>query len=70
LRLALTTTETHPAIFGAQQALISRGVLALFLAEQGRQDEAKTIARQTCLASEDAGIKTFVKMLTAQHLCE
>jgi rhomboid protease GluP len=70
LRLALTTAEAHPAVVGAQQALISRGVLALFLTEQGRQDEAKTIARQTCLASEDAGITTFVKMLTAQHLCE
>jgi len=70
LRLALTTAETHSALFGKQQALMIRGVLAIFLAEHDRQDEAKTLGRETCLASEDVAMRKFVAMLTAQHLCD
>jgi rhomboid protease GluP len=70
LRLALTKAEAHSALFGKQEALIIQGTLAAFLAQQGRQDEAKALARQTCLASEDPAMKKFTAMLTAQHLCE
>jgi len=71
LCLALTNAEAHSAIFGSQQALISRGVLATLLVKQGRQDEAKTVARQACLASsENDAMKKFVAMLKTQHLCD
>jgi rhomboid protease GluP len=70
LRLALTNAETHSDMFGKQQALISRGVLATFLSQQGRQDEARTVVHETCLASEDAVMKKLVTLLTAQHLCD
>jgi rhomboid protease GluP len=69
LRLAVARAEAHSAVFGNRQALISRGMLASFLAQHGRQGEAKAIAHQTCLASEDAILQKFVAMLTAQHLC-
>jgi rhomboid protease GluP len=69
LRLALAIAEAHPIVFGETQALISRGVLAGFLAEQGRQDEAKTVAWRTCQASNNDALKKFAAMLAAEHLC-
>jgi rhomboid protease GluP len=71
LRLSLVKAEAHSAVFGTQQALLSRGVLARFLAQQGRQDEAKVVARETCGASSKSdALKKFVEILTTQHLCE
>jgi rhomboid protease GluP len=70
LRLALTISETQSALLGPQVALMSRGTLAIFLTQQGRQDEAKAIARPACLATGDTLMKNFAQMLTAQHLCD
>jgi len=70
LRLALATAEAHLVVFGQAQALVSRGTLAMLLAQQGRQDEAKAIARQACMASGNEALKKFVAMLAAEHLCE
>jgi len=70
LRLALTKAEAHPAVFGPEQALISRGMLARFLARWGHVDEAKTVARRTCMASDNDVLQKFVAMLAAEHLCD
>jgi rhomboid protease GluP len=71
LRLALTNAQAHSAIFGSQLELITRGILALFLAEQDRRDEAKELARPTCSApAGDKAIDNFLKLLAGQHLCD
>lgn len=69
LRLALRKAESHSAVFGSEQALISRGMLARLLAQQGRQDEANAVARPTCKAVENEVLKKFVVLLVAEHLC-
>jgi rhomboid protease GluP len=70
-RLALSNAEAHPATFGTALALISRGMLAKYLAQQGRQEEAKAMAHESCLASsENSTLKKFVETLNAQHLCD
>jgi hypothetical protein len=70
LRLALANAQAHAAVFGTQLELVLRGTLALFLAEQGKQDEAKDVARLTCMApAQDKGLDRILKMLAAQRLC-
>ena len=70
LRLALSTAQAHPVLFGPQVE-ISRAVLAIFLAQQGKQDEAKDVAGPACssLAGKPAAEK-LLKLLTDQHLCD
>jgi hypothetical protein len=70
LRLALSTAQAHPVLFGPQVE-VSRAVLAIFLAQQGKQDEAKDIAGPACssLAGKPAAEK-LLKLLTDQHLCD
>jgi rhomboid protease GluP len=69
LRLALATVQAHN-IFGPQTELAIRTVLASFLAQQGRLDEAKDIARPTCAApAANAAIDKLRKGLTDMHLC-
>jgi rhomboid protease GluP len=70
LRLALSTAQAHPVLFGPQVE-VSRAVLAIFLAQQGKQDEAKDTAGPACssLAGKPAAEK-LLKLLTDQHLCD
>jgi rhomboid protease GluP len=70
LRLALATAQAHAVIFGPQVEA-SRAVLALFLAQQGKRNEAKDIAGPACssLAKKPAAEK-LLKLLTDQHLCD
>lgn len=71
LRLALTTAQARPALFGEDTILLNRGVLASFLADRGRQEEARILAHQTCLAAAkyDALRKLFAELAT-KHLCD
>jgi hypothetical protein len=71
LRLALTTAEARSALFGEDTILLNRGILASFLADRGRQEEARTLAHQTCLAAAkyDALRELFAELAT-KHLCD
>jgi rhomboid protease GluP len=69
-RLALATVQAHD-VFGPQMELAIRNVLASFLAQEGKSDEAKEIARPTCTAA--AGNPTIDKLrkdLADKHLCD
>jgi rhomboid protease GluP len=70
LRLALSTAQAHPVVFGPQVE-VSRAVLAIFLAQQGKRDEAKDIAAPACssLAGKPAAEK-LLQLLADQHLCD
>jgi rhomboid protease GluP len=71
LRLALTTAQARSAFFGKNMELLSRGALASFLAEQGRLEEARTVAHQACLSSsDDSALRKLATELTTQHVCD
>lgn len=70
LRLALSTAQAHPVIF-APQVEVSRAVLGLFLAQQGKRDEAKDIAGPACSSlAGKKGAEKLLQLLTDQHLCD
>jgi rhomboid protease GluP len=69
-RLALATVQAHD-VFGPQMELAVRDVLASYLAQEGKSDEAKDIARPTCTAaSGNPTIDKLRKDLADKHLCD
>jgi rhomboid protease GluP len=69
-RLALATVQAHD-VFGPQMELAVRDVLASYLAQEGKSDEAKEIARPTCTAAPgNPTIDKLRKELTDEHLCD
>ena len=70
LRLALTTAQARPALFGEDTILLNRGLLASFLADRGRQEEARTLAQQTCLAAQNDTLRKLFAELATKHLCD
>ena len=71
LRLALTQAQTYEAIFGAHFKDVMAAVLALFLADHARRDEAMVLARPMCtLTPGDKSAENLQKLLTDRHLCD
>jgi rhomboid protease GluP len=71
LRLALTKAQLLTVIYGPQLEFGARTILAMFLAEQGKKDEAKDLARPTCAASAgDKALDNLRKLLDGRHLCD
>jgi rhomboid protease GluP len=71
LRVALVKAQALSAILGSQVEHAARAVLAIFLAERGRRDEAKDLARSACSAPPGAkSTDNILKLLAAQHLCD
>jgi rhomboid protease GluP len=70
LRLAAAKAAAHVTIFGARAEFVFRGTLAVFLAEQGKHDEAIDLARGICSAlTDDKTAAALLKALAAQNLC-
>jgi rhomboid protease GluP len=70
LRVALDDAQRHSVMFRPQLEFAIRSALAGFLAEQGRQDEAKDIAHPVCSAAGDKDIDNLLKLVVSQHLCD
>lgn len=71
LRLALADAQKYSMLFGSQLELAMRGVLGVFLAEEGKRDEAKDVVRPLCSApAGEPHLDNILKLLAAQHLCD
>jgi rhomboid protease GluP len=71
LRAALASAQALSAMFEPQLELNVRGVLAAFLMDQGRANEAKEVAHSVCAApAGEKGIESMLKILVDQHLCD
>jgi rhomboid protease GluP len=71
LRTALAGAQAHPTMFGPQLEPISRGILAALLLDEGKRDEAKTIAQPLCAAPPGGqAVTNLRKLVHDQHLCE
>jgi rhomboid protease GluP len=70
-RIALADAQRLSAMFGSQLEFVIRTVLALLLADQDRQGEARDIANPVCSAPvENRSIDNLLKLLGDKHLCD
>ena len=70
-RIALTDAQRLSAMFGAPLELVIRAVLALLLADENRQSEARDIASPVCSApAGNTSIDNLLKLLGDKHLCD
>lgn len=70
-RTALLGAQAHMKVLGPQLELVSRTALAGSLADEGKLDDAKNIAKAICSAhAGNTDTDNLKKVLSGAHLCE